>query len=63
MFAQRRAAGVPARQDLFYLAEGIQVSLLAFCVAGVFHPGGYHFAFYYFAGLAAATRVIGESLA
>lgn len=62
-FAQRQAQRVPAARDLFYLAEGIQVSLLAFAVAGMFHPGGYQFVFYYFAGLATATRVVGESLA
>ena len=63
MFAQRQADRVPGARDLFYLAEGIQVSLLAFAVAGMFHPGGYQFVFYYFAGLATATRVVGESLA
>jgi O-antigen ligase len=57
-FAQRRARQVPALRDLSYLAEGIQISLLAFVVAGMFHPGGYQFGFYYFAGLATATRAI-----
>jgi O-antigen ligase len=60
-FAQRRAAGDPAQRDLFYLAEGVQTSLLAFTVAAFFHPGGYQFGFYYFAGLAVATRVIAEA--
>jgi putative inorganic carbon (HCO3(-)) transporter len=63
MFAQRQADRLSAGRDLFYLAEAIQVSLLAFCVAGMFHPGGYQFAFYYFAGLATATRLVAESLA
>jgi O-antigen ligase len=62
-FAQRQAAGLPELHDLSYLAEGIQISLLAFSVAAFFHPGGYQFGFYYFAGLAVATRVIGESRA
>jgi O-antigen ligase len=56
-FAQRQATDERTR-DLYYLAEGIQVSLLAFAVAALFYPGGYQFGFYYFAGLAAATRVI-----
>jgi hypothetical protein len=62
-FAQRQAARLPGLHDLSYLAEGIQISLLAFSVAALFHPGGYQFGFYYFAGLAVATRVIGESRA
>ncbi|HEY3488442.1 MAG TPA: O-antigen ligase family protein [Gammaproteobacteria bacterium] len=44
--------------DLFYLAEGIRVSLIAFAVAAFFHPVGYHFYFYYIAGLAVATKAI-----
>ena len=59
-FAQRQSTGEGTPRDLYYLAEGIQVSLLAFAVAAMFHPGGYQFGFYYFAGLAAATRVIAE---
>jgi O-antigen ligase len=61
MFAERRAASIPALRELSYVAEGIQISLLAFAVAGMFHPGGYQFGFYYFAGLATATRAIAES--
>lgn len=61
VFAQQRAAGSPALRDLGYLAEGIQISLFAFVVAAMFHPGGYQFGFYYFAGLATATRAIAES--
>jgi O-antigen ligase len=61
VIAQRRAARSPALRDLSYVAEGIQISLLAFAVAGMFHPGGYQFAFYYFAGLGTATRAIAES--
>lgn len=59
--SEPRNPGTPELRDLFYIAEGIQISLLAFTVAAVFHPGGYQFGFYYFAGLAAATRVIGEA--
>jgi O-antigen ligase len=51
-FAWRRAAGVPDLWELFNLAEGIQVSLVAFSVAALFYPVAYHFYFYYIAGLA-----------
>jgi O-antigen ligase len=53
--AMRRAAAIPA-PDLFLLAEGLQISLLAFAVAALFHPVAYHFYFYYVAGLAIAAR-------
>lgn len=43
---------------LCHLAEAIQVSLLAFAVAAMFHPVAYHFYFYYIAGLAAALPVV-----
>jgi hypothetical protein len=38
----------------------IQVSLVAFAVAALFHPSAYHFYFYYVAGLAVAARAIAE---
>ena len=53
---QRESAGRPASRDLFCLAEGVQVSLIAFAVAGMFHPVAYHFYFYYMGGLALAIR-------
>ncbi len=43
---------------LSHLAEGIQVSLIAFAVAALFHPVAYHFYFYYIAGLAMALTTI-----
>lgn len=55
---QRRSAEVPALRDFFYLAEGIQISLLAFSVAALFHPVGYSLHFYYIAGLAVAVKAI-----
>jgi probable O-glycosylation ligase (exosortase A-associated) len=58
---RRRTAGVPGQQQLFCLAEAIQVSLVAFAVAAVFHPVAYHLFFYYVAGLAVAVKVIGEA--
>ena len=57
-YVQRRCAGVPAFRELFYLAEGIQVSLVAFAVAGLFHPVAYHFYFYYIAGLAVSLGAV-----
>jgi hypothetical protein len=57
--AQHRSGQWGARAgDLFYIAEGIRVSLIAFAVAAMFHPVGYHFNFYYMAGLALAARMI-----
>jgi len=56
---QRRVAGVPALRELFCFAEALQISLIAFAVAALFHPVGYHMYFYYIAGMAVAVRVIG----
>ena len=53
---QRESEGRPAFRDLFCLAEGAHVSLIAFVVAGMFHPVAYHFYFYYMAGLAIGIR-------
>jgi len=53
---QRESAGQPAFRDLFYLSEGVHVSLVAFAVAGMFHPIAYNIGFYYMAGLAIAIR-------
>src|SRR5439155_8888257 len=60
MLVQRRSEGVPGLQELFYLAQGIQISLVAFAVAALFHPGGFHFYFYYVAGLAVALKSVCE---
>ena len=56
--AQRRSLQKPELHQLFYLSEGIRVSLIAFAVAAVFYPVAYHFYFYYFAGLALAARQV-----
>src|SRR2546425_5814787 len=61
MAVQARSAGVPALRDLFNLAEGIQISLIAFAVAALFHPVAYHLYFYYMAGLAIAVRAVYEA--
>jgi O-antigen ligase len=51
-----RTASVPELRNLFLLNEGLEVSLIVFAVAGMFHPVAYHFYFYYIGGLALATR-------
>jgi probable O-glycosylation ligase (exosortase A-associated) len=60
---QRESAGRPGGRELFCLAEGVQVSLLAFGVGGMFHPVAYHFYFYYMAGLAIALHETWRALA
>jgi O-antigen ligase len=57
---QRKTAHVPAMRQLFFFAQGVQISLLAFSVAGMFHPVAYHLYFYYMAGLAVALRAVYE---
>jgi O-antigen ligase len=47
-----------ASDELFQLAQGIQLALIGFALAGFFHPAGYHFYFYYLGGLAVAARRI-----
>lgn len=47
--------------DLFCIAEGLKVSLIAFSVAALFHPVAYHFYFYYIAGLALAMNQLTRS--
>jgi O-antigen ligase len=54
----RRAQRVARRSadfELYHLAEGIEVALLAFAISGFFYPVAYHFYFYLIAGLAAAA--------
>lgn len=43
---------------LFYLAEGVRISLLAFALEAFFHPVAYDFYFYYIAGIAIALRTV-----
>lgn len=52
----RRSAGPETAQ----LAEGVEISLLAFSMAALFHPAAYAFYFYLVAGLAVAARVVSE---
>ncbi len=60
--ARRRAAGAPTLREMFLLCEGIEVSLIAFIVAALFHPVAYDFYFYYIAGLALAAGTVCDRL-
>jgi probable O-glycosylation ligase (exosortase A-associated) len=53
---ERRARKDPAVAGLQPLAAGIQVSLVAFLVAAMFHPIAYQFYFFSIAGLAVALK-------
>ena len=48
-------------RELRCMAIGVQLMLMAFVVAGFFHPVAYHFHFYYAGGLAAALAVVWEN--
>jgi probable O-glycosylation ligase (exosortase A-associated) len=53
---ERRARRDPAVAGLQPIAAGIQVSLVAFLVAAMFHPIAYQFYFFSIAGLAVALK-------
>jgi probable O-glycosylation ligase (exosortase A-associated) len=53
---ERRARRDPAVAELGPLAAGVQVSLMAFLVAAMFHPIAYQFYFFSIAGLAVALK-------
>jgi len=57
---QRRAAK-EGDVEMSTMAEAIQLSLLVFGVAAMFHPVAYHVYLYYFAGLAVAAKNAFES--
>jgi putative inorganic carbon (hco3(-)) transporter len=59
---QRRAALAPDMKDLVHLVEGIQISLLGFMLAAMFHPVAYHPYFYYIAALAVAAQAVSRSM-
>jgi len=44
--------------ELFFLAQGLHISLIAYATAAMFHPVSYHHYFYYIAGLAVAAKSI-----
>ncbi len=58
----RRAAAEAGHAGIAAIAEAVWVSLIAFAVAAVFYPAGYHFYFYYFAGLAVAAARVARTL-
>jgi len=51
----KRTASSP---DLVFFAQGLQVSLMAYATAAMFHPVSYQYYFYYIAGLAIGARTI-----
>ena len=53
---EKRASGNPEMRQLGYLAAGVQVALVAFGVAALFHPIAYQFYFFSVAGLAVALK-------
>ena len=53
---EKRARREPALTRLATLAAGVQVSLVAFLVAAMFHPIAYQFYFFSIAGLAVALK-------
>jgi O-antigen ligase len=55
---EKRAAREPAHRDLTLLAAGVQVSLVAFFIAAMFHPIAYQFYFFSIGGLAVSLRNI-----
>jgi O-antigen ligase len=55
---EKRAAREPAHRHLTLLAAGVQVSLVAFFVAAMFHPIAYQFYFFSIGGLAVSLRNI-----
>jgi O-antigen ligase len=52
-----RAARASANPEVAHLAEGFEISMLAFAVAAFFHPAAYEFYFFFVAGLAVASKV------
>jgi O-antigen ligase len=55
----RRAASARGG-DLYYLAQGLEISLLGFAAAAMFYPIAYHFFFYILLGLAVAVKGLGR---
>jgi len=53
---EKRAAKDPALRDLRQLAAGVQIGLVAFAVAAMFHPIAYQFYFFSIGGLAVALK-------
>src|SRR6185295_5989597 len=58
---QVRFKATPSGRELVRLAAASEASLLAFALAGLFHPIAFHFYFYYIAGFALALKAIASS--
>jgi O-antigen ligase len=58
---QRKTKPVPALREFFYLAGGVEGSLIAFALGAMFHPVAYNFPFYYLAGLSIAATAMFEA--
>ena len=50
-----------ADRELAAMAEAVQLSLIAFCVAAFFHPVAHNFYFYYLGGLAVAIKYLARA--
>lgn len=64
MFCIQAVGNIPRSDvspELSSLADGIQVGLIAYAFAAMFHPVSYHYYFYYIAGLAIAARTIADA--
>ena len=55
----QRTASSP---ELVCFAQGLQVSLMAYATAAMFHPVSYQYYFYYIAGLAIGARTIASAV-
>jgi putative inorganic carbon (hco3(-)) transporter len=51
----------PVPEDLYFMAQALQISLIAYATAAMFHPASYQYYFYYIAGLAIAARTIAQT--
>lgn len=61
--ARRSAIERPGERTLLLLTEAVNISLIIFGVAALFHPVAYHFYFYYMAGLALGARSAAQAAA
>ena len=61
--AARALSRQPSLAPSAEIARAVHISLLAFAVAALFYPVGYHFYFYYLAGLAVAVQRLSARVA
>jgi O-antigen ligase len=59
----RPSASLPGGEETYYLAEGIQMGLVAFMAGALFEPVAYNFYFYFWGGLALAVKSIRQGAA